>query len=101
MHKIISLLAIALAAVATFVGIPYAAAILVVLGIEIGLAAPEDAHMRVLVSALVLNGLSHVWDAIPGIGSYLTGFIGNVGLILAGAATTIVCRNIYLRLVKR
>ena len=47
-QKIIGLVALAIAVVAAFVSIPYVAAILVLLGIPIGLWAAGDAHVRVL-----------------------------------------------------
>lgn len=96
--KIIGFVAIALAVVAAFVNIPYAAAVLVVLGIPIGIAAAGDAHVRILVSALVLNLVGHAFDAIPALGMYIGGIIANVGVVLAGAAVAIVFKNIYKRL---
>jgi hypothetical protein len=96
--KIIGYVAVALAVVAAFANIPYAAAVLVVLGIPVGLAAVADAHVRILASALVLNLLGHAFDALPAVGTYVGGIIANLGLVLAGAAVTIVLKNIYKRL---
>ena len=97
-QKIIALVALAIAVIAAFVSIPYVAAILVILGVPIGLWAAADAHVRVLVSALVLNTLGHTFDAIPAIGPYVGSIVGNVGIALAGAAVAIVFKNIYARL---
>jgi hypothetical protein len=96
-QKIIGLVALAIAVVAAFVNIPYAAVILAILGIPIGLATAGDAHVRVLVSALVLNLLGHAFDALPAVGLYVGGIIGNVGIFAAGAALAIVFKNIYRR----
>ncbi len=96
--KIIGLVALAIAVIAAFVNIPYAAVVLAILGIPIGLAAPGDAHVRVLVSALVLNLLGHAFDAVPAVGLYVGSIIGNVGIVLAGGALAIVFKNIYARL---
>jgi hypothetical protein len=50
-----------------------------------------------MVSALVLAGLSHTFDAIPQIGSYLATILSSFGVLTAGAALMIVMRNAYLR----
>jgi hypothetical protein len=97
-RKIIGLIALVIAVVAAFVTIPYAAAILAILGIPIGLAAAADAHVRILATALVLNVLAHTFDTIPAIGPYVGNIIVNVGVVLAGAALAIVFKNIYARL---
>lgn len=97
-RKIVGLVALALALLAAFVSIPYVPLILALLGIPIGLAAPGDAHVRVLVSAVVLNMLAHAFDTIPGLGPYVGSFIVNAGLVFAGAALAIVFKNVYARL---
>ena len=97
-QKIIGLVALAFAVVAAFVNVPYAAAILAILGIPIGLATSGDAHVRVLVSALVLNLLGHAFDAIPAVGLYVGSIIANVGIFVAGGALAIVFKNIYARI---
>ena len=97
-RKIVGLVSLALAVLAAFVSIPYAAVILAVLGIPIGLMAAGDAHVRVLVSALAINMLGHAFDAIPGVGPYVGSIIVNIGIGFAGAALAIVFKNIYLRL---
>jgi len=97
-RKIVGLVSLAVAVVAAFFAFPYAALVLALLGIPIGLAAPADAHVRVLVSALVLNLLGHAFDPIPAIGPYVGAIIANVGIVLAGAALAIVFKNIYARL---
>jgi len=97
-QKIILLVALALAVVAAFVTIPYAAAVLVLLGIPIGIWVVADIQVRVLVSALVLNLLGHAFDAVPAIGPYIGNIIANVGIAVAGIALTIVFRNIYARI---
>jgi hypothetical protein len=97
-RKVVGLVAVAVAVIATFVAFPYATLVLALLGIPIGLAAPGDAHVRVLVSALVLNVLGHAFDTIPAIGPYVGAIIANIGIVLAGAALAIVFKNIYARL---
>ena len=56
-QKIIALVALAIAVVAAFISIPYVAAILVVLGVPIGLWAAGDAHVAMVRTGL--RGKSH------------------------------------------
>jgi hypothetical protein len=99
-RRILLLVSLAIAVIAAFVAFPYAALVLALLGIPIGLAVPGDAHVRVLVSALVLNLLGHAFDGIPAIGPYVGAIILNIGIALAGAALTIVFKNIYARIME-
>ncbi|HZF25206.1 MAG TPA: hypothetical protein VEZ88_03010 [Steroidobacteraceae bacterium] len=95
--KIVGLIGILLAIVGAFVAIPYAAAILLILGLFIGLSILPDHHVRVMVSALVLAGLSHAFDAIPQVGSYIATILSNFGVLVAGGALMIVMRNTWAR----
>jgi hypothetical protein len=97
-RKIVGIVSLAVAVVAAFVAFPYAALVLALLGIVVGLGVPADAQVRVLASALVLSLLGHAFDTIPAIGPYVGAIILNIGIGLAGAALTIVFKNIYLRL---
>ncbi len=97
-RKIVLLVTLAIAVIAAFVAFPYAALVLALLGIPIGLGVPADTHVRVLVSALVLNLLGHAFDTIPAIGPYVGAIIANIGLAVAGIALAIVFKNIYARL---
>ena len=97
LQKILGLLGIVLAIVGAFVAIPYAAAILLILGLVVGVGILPDHHVRVMVSALVLTGLAHVFDALPGVGSYLTSIFASIGVLAAGAAFMIILRNLYAR----
>ena len=96
-QKIVGLVAILLAIVGAFVTIPYAAAILLILGLFVGLSIIPDHHVRVMVSALVLAALSPTFDAIPQVGSYLATILSNIGVFVAGGALMIILRNIYAR----
>ncbi|MEX0897043.1 MAG: hypothetical protein WDZ66_03155 [Steroidobacteraceae bacterium] len=90
-------MAIAIAVVGAFIEIPYAGLILVLLGLAAGFAMAAEDHVRVLVSALVLTGLSGVLMNIPEIGQYLTSIFSAVGTFAAGAALMIISRNIWKR----
>ncbi|MEX0735231.1 MAG: hypothetical protein WD944_06150 [Steroidobacteraceae bacterium] len=95
--KVIGWVAIAIAVVGAFIEIPYAGLILVLLGLAAGFAMAAEDHVRVLVSALVLTGLSGVLMNIPEIGQYLTSIFSAVGTFAAGAALMIISRNIWKR----
>jgi hypothetical protein len=95
--KLIGWAAIAIAVLGAFVEIPYAGAILVVLGLVAGVVIAAEDHVRVLVSALVLATLSGVLGNIPEVGIYLAKILGAAGTFAAGAALTIISRNIWNR----
>lgn len=95
--KIIGWVAIAIAVIGAFVTIPYSGLILILLGLVGGYAVAAEDHVRVLVTALVLNQLSGQLTLIPEIGGYLALIFGAAGVFLAGAAITIITRNIWRR----
>lgn len=95
--KIIGWVAIAIAVIGAFIEIPYAGLLLVLLGLVAGVAIAAEDHVRVLVSALVLTSLSGVLMNIPEIGQYLTSILSAAGTFAAGAALTIISRNIWRR----
>jgi hypothetical protein len=97
-QKIVMLVALVVALVAAFTdAIPYVALILAVLGLIIGFSIVPEEHVRVLVSALVLQAAAHTFDTIPSAGGYVTAIIDNVAIVAAGAALMIVFRNIVKR----
>jgi len=96
-QKIAGWIGVALAVLGAFAAIPYAAAFLLVIGLVVGFTI-KDEQVRVLVSALVLNGLAHAFDAIPEVGTYLTSILTNIGVFAAGAAFMIILRNLTNRL---
>jgi hypothetical protein len=59
-QKIVGLIAILLAIVGAFVTIPYAAAILLILGLFVGLSIIPDHHVRVMVSARCCEATAHL-----------------------------------------
>lgn len=96
--KIVGLLGVLLAIVAAFVNVPYAAPILAVAGVVVGLSVAGEHHVRVIVSALALTALAGAFNGIPGAGPALTTILGNFGVLAAGAALLIIVRNMYERL---
>jgi hypothetical protein len=96
--NVVWLVAVGLAALGAFVTIPNLAAILVIVGLIVGFKIDGPDHVRVIVSALALTALPSVLNAIPSVGSYLNSFVSNLGVMLSGAAITIILRNIYARI---
>ena len=95
--KIGTWLALALAVIAAFVMIPYAALMLVVLGLAAGSQWSRDDSVRVIVTAMFLVGVTAL-DAVPQIGTQLGAILGNVGQVAAGASIALIARNIWARL---
>lgn len=95
--KLIGWAAIALSVASAFVTFEYMGALLVVLGLVAGYAVAGEDHVRVLVSALVLGALSSALGNIPEVGKYLADIFSAAGTFAAGAALTIISRNIWNR----
>ena len=96
--KIVYAVGLLLAVVAAFVSVPYAAVVLALCGVVASFAVVPDHHVRVIVTALALHFLSNTFDGIPGAGGPLTAILGNLGVVVAGAALQIMVRNIIMRL---
>jgi len=97
-EKIVGLIGVAVAVVAAFVAIPQVATILLVAGLVVGIYVIGDHHVRVMVTALVLTGLSGSFSAVPAVGTYIAAILANIGVLVTGAAVMIILRNIYARL---
>ena len=95
--KLLGWAGIAIAVIGAFVDIPYAPAILVILGLIGGYAVATEDTVRVLVTALVLAGLSGQFLQIPNIGEYLTHIFSNYGNVVGGASFTLITRNVWRR----
>jgi hypothetical protein len=98
--KIIGWVAIAIAVVGAFVdgGMPYGGLLLLLLGLAGGVAVAAEDHVRVLVTALVLTGLSGVFAAnLPEVGGYLTSIFSSARHFRRRCRFTIISRNIWRR----
>ena len=95
--KIVTWLALAISVIAAFVMIPYAALVLVVLGLAAGSQWSRDDSVRVIVTAMFLVGVTAL-DAVPQVGTQLGAILGNVGQVAAGASIALIARNIWARL---
>ncbi len=95
--KLIGWAGIAIAVVGAFVDIPYAALLLVLLGLVAGMSVSVEDSVRVIVTALALGSLSGVLMNIPEVGMYLTKIFSAGGTFVAGAALTRISRNVWDR----
>jgi len=95
--KIVGWVGIAIAVIGAFVDIPQSGLILLLLGLVGGYAIAAEDHVRVLVTALVLNALSGQLMLIPEVGEYLARIFQNAGIFVAGGALTIITRNVWKR----
>ncbi len=96
-YKIVGLIGLLIAVVAAFVHVPYATPLLAILGLVVGFSVVAEHHVRVMVSALVLNALSNVFSGIPTAGPVVAAILTNVGALAAGTAILIIARNIIDR----
>ncbi len=95
--KLLGWAGIAIAVVGAFVEIPYAALLLVLIGLVAGISVATEDSTRVIVTALALASLSGVLMNIPEVGSYLTKIFSAGGTFVAGAALTVISRNVWNR----
>jgi len=72
--------------IGAFVEIPYAAAIIAVLGLAVGVQRDSGDLVRTLVIAIGLSVASGALDAIPGVGEYLTAILVGAAALAAASA---------------
>ena len=89
--KIVMLVGVLVAVVGAFVGIPFGAAAVAILGIAGAWFIAAEDRSRFLIAAVAL-GVSHAaLNAVPFVGPYIGTALGGLsGLFMAGAATVIV-----------
>ena len=95
--KLIGWAGIALAIVSAFVDFEYMALILLLLGLVAGISFATEDSVRVIVTALALASLSGVFNNIPEAGGYIARIFAAGGVFVAGAAMTIIVRNVWNR----
>ncbi len=95
--KIMGWLGLAVCIVGAFVEIPYAALILVLLGLVIGVSIATEDSVRVIVTAAFLLSFANVLTSIPAVGEYLTKIFSAAGTLVAGGALTVISRNVWNR----
>ena len=102
LFNILRIVTILLAIVAGIITIPvlgpYIAAILVVLGIIGAFDTPDDRRLPIMVSTLILMGVSSTLAAIPAVGIYLANIMGNIGIVFSGLSLMLIVLAIFGRL---
>lgn len=95
--KLLGWAGIAIAVIGAFVDIPYAQAILLVLGLIGGYAIATEDSVRVYATALVLAGLSGQFLSLPNVGETLQGIFSNYSYAVGGASFMLIIRNVWRR----
>ena len=97
LHKIAGILGLVVAVVGAFIAIPYAALILLLLGLVVGFGVTAEHNVRVIVSAIALSMFAGAFLAVPAVGTYLRDIVAAAGQLAAGAALYVILNNIYHR----
>ena len=96
--KIARIIAIVVAIVAVFVTIPYAAAILAVLGLIVGfIGVEEERRLLYFVMAVTLTMVAGALGGIPMFGDYLTAILTNISAVINAGAVAVIVMIIYER----
>ena len=95
--KLIGWAGIALAIASAFVEFEYMGLLLVLLGLVVGLSIATEDSVRIMVTALALASLSGIFQHFPEVGGYLTKIFSAGGVLVAGAAMTLIVRNVWNR----
>ena len=98
--KIVRMLATAVAVIAAFATIPYAALIMAVLGLGIGYFVEADRRTLYLVTVVALSVASGGLGAVPMAGDYVTAIFGNISTIINAGALVVIGTVIYERLME-
>ncbi len=93
--KIVRILATAVAVIAAFVTIPYAALIMAILGLGVGYFVETERRTLYLVTVIALSVAAGGLGAIPAAGDYITAIMGNVSSILNAGALVVIGTGIY------
>ncbi len=94
--KIVRIIVLLVAVAAAFVGIPYVALALIVLGFVVGImGVEEDRRMIYLVMAVALTTMTGALAAVPVAGEYLTSKLSNVSLAINAGAIAVIGSMIY------
>ncbi len=98
--KIVRMLATAVAVIAAFATIPYAALIMAVLGLGVGYFVDADRRTLYLVTVVALSVASGGLGAVPMAGDYVTAIFGNISTIINAGALVVIGTVIYERLME-
>lgn len=98
--NVVRVIACLLAIVAAFVAIPNmdAAALLVALGILLGIGLDSESGPRIVLSTVALPVVGTALAHLPMVGDKLGAIAVNLGLVAAGSAATFVAMSVFNRL---
>jgi len=91
-------LGVIVAIVAAFTAVPELGLIMLVAGALAGWDTEEASRARLMLTALVLTGLSGELNAVPAIGGHLANIFGTLGIAAVGASITVITQVIVARL---
>jgi hypothetical protein len=97
LYAVARAVALIVAIAGAFVVVPYAALLLVVLGIVAGVGISSEHTTTVMITALVLAGGSKVVEAIPQVGVGLGSVLSSIGTAYMAAALTAIVMGIAMR----
>lgn len=93
--RIVSLL---LAVVFAFVAFDYAALLLVIAGLLVGLVAvPEERRLNIMVMAIALAMMTDALAPIPAVGQHITNILGNMSSVFNASVIAVILTVIYER----
>ena len=93
--NIVRILGLLVAVVAAFITVPYAAILLVLLGLAAGWFVKKDDRLLFLILAIAMALMAGSLGVIPAIGMYLTAILTNVSALLTAGAVAVVLLYLY------
>ena len=99
--KLAPILAVIVAAIATFVDMEILALILVVIGLVHGIMSPVSDHASqamIIVAAALFPTIANNLDAIPAVGMYLNTFVDQFAVAIAGYAIAALINEVKSRI---
>lgn len=95
---VVRVLAVILAVATMFVTVPYAAPILLVLGLVGAVGVPVEDGPRFFIMAVLLTVAPKAFDAIPTVGAYIDTFLTSLGLAIMGVAVGSIIKGLFVRI---
>ena len=99
--KLAPILAVIVAAIATFVDMEILALILVLIGLVHGIMSPVSDHASqamIIVAAALFPTIANNLDAIPAVGMYLNTFVDQFAVAIAGYAIAALINEVKSRI---
>jgi hypothetical protein len=93
-------LALLLAIISAFIAIPYATALLLILGAISSLSIAADEHVRVYMIAILLSFGSAALAAIPFVGPRLADIFANIDTVFIGISIAAITSALVIRVKK-